>query len=109
MTLQPIPWATQSTKAQSGVVSCERLVNCYLEVNPANSKSPVTIYGDAGLKLWSTIAETPIRGILLFNGVHLFVAAGASLYVVTEDKAAINIGALPGGGPVSMCANSTHI
>jgi hypothetical protein len=109
MTLMPIPWATQSTKAQSGVVSCERLVNCYMEPSPSNSKSPFTIYGDAGLKLWTTIAETPIRGWLLFNGVHLFVAAGESLYVVTEDKVASKIGTVLGHGPVSTCANATHV
>jgi hypothetical protein len=109
MTLTPIQWASKSSLSKSGVVSSERLVNCYLEVNPAGSKSLATVYGDAGLKLWTTISETPIRGMLLFGGTHLFVAAGESLYVVTEDKNAVNIGALGGSGPVSMCANATHV
>lgn len=109
MTLAPIRWAAQSTKSPSPTVSSERLVNCYLDANPAGAKSAVTVYGDAGLKAWTTLAESPIRGMLLFGGVHLFVVAANSLYIVTEDKVAVNIGTIPGSGSVAMCANATHV
>jgi len=106
--LVPIPWATQSTKAQSGVVSAERLVNCYLEVNPASSKGPVAVYGDAGLKLWGAIGAGPIRGSLL-KGENLFVVSGTELYAVTADKVLALIGTIPGNGDVAMIANATHV
>lgn len=109
MRLRPIPFATKSAKAGSGVVSSERLVNCFLEINPEGSKSPASIYGDAGLNLFATLPGAPIRGMHLFDENTLFVAAGANVYTLTRDALITNVGALPGGGRVRMCSNATHV
>jgi hypothetical protein len=106
--LVPIPWSTQSVLAQSGVVSSERMVNCFLEANPANAKGPVAIYGDAGLKAWATVGSGPIRGMLL-AGTTLFVVSGVELYSVSSAGVATMRGSVYGSGRVSMIKNATQI
>ena len=106
--LTPILWATKTTEDRSKWASGEKLVNCQLQPNPEGSKSPFKVVGRPGLKLWSTYGAGGIRGIFFaFN--KMFVVSGNELYVVSSDKSSVMIGAVPGGGPVSMIANETHV
>ena len=108
--LVPILWAKQSAHDKSGKATCERLYNCFLEPNPEGSLTPFKIIGCPGLKFWSTFGAGPIRGQLFSPDLNkMFVVSGNALYVVSSDGSGINVGTIPGGGPVAMCANSTQV
>ena len=47
--LQQIHFGVNSYKAKSGLVSAERLVNCYSEITPQTSSFPNMVLGTAGL------------------------------------------------------------
>lgn len=108
--MTPIQFASQSYLARSSNVSCQRLINLFLEANPAGAKGPTTLYGTPGLKLWSTVGEGPIRGMHLCAGV-LYVVSGDKLYAIPSGalKVATEVGTVLGTGSVMITSNATHI
>src|SRR5574343_87733 len=104
----PILWAKQTAKDRSGAATLEQLLNCFVQKNPAGSPQPFKILPIPGLKYWSNYGAGPIRGTWYALG-RLFVVSGNELYVVASDKSSVMIGAVPGGGPVHMMSNETHV
>jgi hypothetical protein len=104
----PIQFAKQAYQARSPNISNERLLNLYLEVNPENSKSLVTLYGTPALKQWSTIGNGPIRGMIQLNS-RLMVVSGDKLYAVEYDGTSVEVGLIGGSGNVHITENGTHV
>lgn len=107
-TTTPIQLAAQSYVARSPNVSCQRLVNLYLESNPQGAKGPVTLYGTPGLRPLLSVGDGPIRG-LHFMPPHLYVVSGNELWAVNSLLAATLVGTIAGTGNVHMTNNGTHI
>lgn len=110
MQLDPfVQFAQQTYQPRSGVVSCELAQNCFLEVNPKNAKTPATLLGTPGLKLFGTYGSGPIRGLHLM-GAQLYVVSGDQLFRVSQNGSAQEIdGSISGSGPVSMIDNGIHV
>lgn len=108
MALQPIQFASQSYQDRSLPVSAQRLVNLYLQANPREAKSAVTLHGTPGLKLFASVGTGPIRGIQAMGG-QLYVISGNSAYLVRQDGTSTELGAIPETGPVQMAANITQV
>ncbi len=108
MPMQPVQFAAQSYRAESGVVSEQRLVNLYLEANPEGAKGPVALYGTPGLKPWQTVGSGPIRGMRPM-GAYLYVVSGAELYGVESDGTQTLVGDIGGSGNVHITDNGTHL
>ncbi len=65
--------------SESVNVDAQRTVNLYPEfVESGTGKAKVVLYGTPGLGLFTTLAQSPIRGMFATD-TRLFVAAGISL------------------------------
>lgn len=99
----PLNLGQQSGEAASPPVSCERLINAYLEQTP-QGRTPTPIYGTAGL---SRFAETgPLRAMLEVKD-RLFVVSD-KLSEVTPMGAVIDLGVVP-EGVVDIAGDGTNI
>ena len=105
---RPIQFAAQSYQGRSVATASERLINLYLEQNPSGAKGPVTLHGTPGLKLFTTVGDGPIRGVINMAG-FLWVVSGQELYRVDSLKVSTLIGPVDRAGPVSMTENGTHV
>jgi len=81
-----------------------RLVNCYAEKSAALAKGPITLIGCPGINALGTLPTTPYRGSAVF-GTELYAVGGAVLYRISSTGATTSIGAILGGGLVSMAEN----
>lgn len=80
--------------------SPERLVNCYPEQKPADSKSPVALVRAPGITRIASLGLAG-RGLALFNG-YLWAIAGGRLFRINTRTGSIeDIGIINGRGLVS--------
>lgn len=103
----PLALGKKSAKAIAPVESVERLLNGYLEITP-DGKEPTPIYGTAGLKPWSSGLAGGCRGRLKVKG-DLFLVMGAHLYTFDSAGVAVDLGAIPISGRVSMAGDGTNV
>jgi len=91
-------------------ISSDRTVNFYPCVHKQGSKATVTLAGTPGTEVFSTIGNTPVRGMHPFNGV-LFAVAGGSLYsIATDGTVSASLGTLDtSSGTVSMRNNGLTV
>ena len=74
--LQPIHFGVNSYKAKSGLISAERMLNCYAEITPQTSPFPNMALGTAGLTVWKdTGVSLPVYGMRVM-GENLYVVIG---------------------------------
>ena len=78
-----------------------RLVNCYAEQAPINSKTPIKLLGAPGIAEYVEVGDGPVRGMARWDGM-LFVVSGMSLYQVSAGGGRTLIGAVLGQGDVLM-------
>ena len=78
--------------SQSPIADYEALFNMYLEtIESPNAPDRDVLYPIPGLTLWTTLADTPLRGLYTQNG-RLFAVAGATPYEIQEDKTITSLG-----------------
>lgn len=108
-----IRFGTGSYQHRSLPISAQRMVNCYLEIAPPGSKSPVAVLSSYGIAPRLTVG-TLIRGGKVVNGTP-YVVSGSGLYKITTSGATL-LGSIPGAGSatvagdganVAVCANDT--
>lgn len=106
----PIPLATNSYKARSGLASSERLVNLYVEPNPPQSSFPVSLYGTPGLVEWLDLDQyEPIYGVERMAD-NIFVVCGLTVYKIDSSKNLTSIGIMSTTpGRVMMTNNGTQV
>lgn len=103
-----IPFAVQTSAGRSSVVSAQRLINLYPEMQPPDAKARVTLLGTPGMVAFGTLPEGPTRGMHVMNGT-LYVVAGDTLYSVNSAGTPQTIGGISGEGRVYMADNGIQL
>lgn len=103
-----VRFGTASYKNRSLPVSTQQMVNCYLEVAPPASKSPVAVVSSYGIPSWCTAGNGPIRGGTVVNGVA-YAVSGPELYMIGSTREALRLGEIGGSDLVSMAGDGTNI
>lgn len=87
------------------------MVNCYLEVAPPGSKSPVAVIPSYGIDEWCTVGTEGsffTRGGVVVNGAP-YMLVGTTLVRVNSNRTTTTLGTIPGADPVSMAGDGTNI
>ncbi len=104
-----LPFAVQSYTSRSLPVSSQRCLNCFVEVEPQDSKAPIPLFGAPGLTAFTELPEKPVRGLWNFRGT-MYAVAGLSLYRINRAGGYKRIGGgITGNGVVSMSDNGVQI
>lgn len=105
------PFVGPAYRARSVNFDGQRSVNLFPELSQSGtSKSVAALYGTPGLRLWSTLPTTVVRGLLRFSESVLIAVAGNAVYSVTPDGVATQVGEIAAGTtPVSMASNGTDV
>lgn len=75
--------------------STAKMLNCYIEQQPADAKTPTLLTRSDGIANWSTVGNGPIYAMIYatINGVrNLYVVSGTKLYQVDVNKTATLLG-----------------
>jgi len=80
-------------QGRSPVVTAQRRVNCYYDIQPEADRAQVAIYGRPGLTLHDNLGETRIRGMFP-AGPYLYVVHRDSLYEILNDGTHTGLGTL---------------
>ena len=90
--LQPIHFGVNSYKAKSGLISAERMLNCYSEITPQTSPFPNMVLGTAGLTVWKdTGVSLPVYGMRVM-GENLYVVVCDKVYKIDSSKTVTLLG-----------------
>lgn len=108
--MQQIHFGINSYKAKSGLISAERMVNCYAEITPQTSPFPNMVIGTSGLAVWkNTGISLPIYGMRVM-GENLYVVVGNYVYKIDSTGTQTTLGEITTGiGQVTMTDNGTQI
>lgn len=109
--MSAFPLVGGSYTARSPNFDAEKTINLYPEASGSGlSKSIAMLIGTPGLKLWSTIADFPIRGELRVSASTGIVVAGSHVYTVDMYGTATLRGSISSGStPVSMASNGLQV
>ena len=108
--MQPIHFGVNSYKAKSGLISAERMVNCYAEITQQTSPFPNMVSGTAGLSVWKdTAVSLPIYGMRVM-GENLYVVAGNYVFKIDSTGTKTTLGEITTEvGQVTMTDNGTQV
>lgn len=84
-----------------------RLVNCFAEPMPPETKGPARLVGAPGIASTATLGTGPGRGLHVMAGV-LYGVSGTTLYSVSGGTAT-SLGTIPGTDRVSMADNGSQL
>ena len=74
----------KSTYGKSLNVTAQKRVNCYIEIQPGDDRSTISIYGTGGTTLFgSGLGDTPIRGIHS-QGNFIYIVHRGTVYSVNN-------------------------
>jgi len=106
----PINFGINSYRAKSGLVSAERMVNCYVEPCPPDSPFKAMVLGTAGLSVWKDLnIGFPIYGMEIM-GENLYVVAGPNVYKIDSTKTVTSLGTIATApSRVMMTNNGTQV
>lgn len=97
---------------EAGHLVERRLVNRYLERDPANLVDGVMILPRPGLVEYTELGSGPIRGVFRQNGVlnnDWLIISGTELYRMTLDGFATLLGTILGTEPVEFASDGTNV
>jgi hypothetical protein len=105
------PFIGGSYQARSSFFDTQRTVNLYPEISKsATSKSIAALYGCPGTYLWTTLAGSFVRGMLVVNANLSVIAVGVNVYAVTAAKVATLVGTIDTAmTPARMASNGTTV
>jgi hypothetical protein len=104
-----VPLFGLGQKGKSAVVTAQRHLNLYCEINPQGDKGTVTFYGTPGLILFTSFGDTPIRGMLGIND-FIYVVHRGTLWQLNNAGVKVSLGALATtSGRVSMTYNGVQL
>lgn len=93
-------------QGRSPVVTAQRRLNAYLDIEPEADRSKVTFHGLPGLVAFCDLGDTPIRG-LYSHGPFLYAVHRDTLYRIRNDGVETVLGTLnTSEGPVYFTANN---
>lgn len=99
-----------SYRLPSPAASAARLVNCFPEMAPKDTKKqPVILRRAPGIRAFANVGAGPIRGFTVMGGV-LFALSGTTLYSVDGNGTGTAVsGSVPGAERVQMANNGTDL
>lgn len=105
-----IPIATGSSQGRSIPLTAERLVNMYAEKAPSGARSQVVVHGCPGLTRFCDIDTRRTRGLYrtAADG-RLYTVIRNSLYYVSPEGVATNLGTIAGSGRVGISDNGLQL
>ena len=103
-----VPFGLQSYQHASLPVSAQQMVNSYLEPAPPGSKTPYVVVCCFGIKDYLRFGTGPMRGGIVVNKTF-YVVSGTQLYSVSDIGLVTALGTIPGGGPVFMDGDGSHV
>lgn len=107
--MPPIMFAVESAQSRAPMLSSERLVNCFVERQAPEAKSPSPIFGTPGMTQFADVGSGPIRGRWNFQGL-LYVVSGTQLWSVSTAGAGTLIGdGILGQNPVGISDNGVQL
>ena len=103
-----IPFGTGSYQLRSRPLSAQRMVNCYLEAAPPQSKTLAAVVQSAGIAEWGTVGAGLMRGGKVINGIP-YVVSGEGLYRVDASGAGELLGTIPGTQPAYIAGDGINV
>ena len=110
-----IPIVGPTYTNDSRVYDAQRCVNFYPEVSEATplgspSKAPSKLVGCAGLELFATAGNGPVRGGIVTASGKFYVVSGNTVYEISTLGVATSLGTIDTSiGIVRMAENGTHV
>lgn len=105
---QPIQWVTASRKGRSEAANGSRLINMFVEALPADSKSPVVLYGTPGTALFTELPTLPVMAFEEMDG-EVYAVTKTNLYTVDSTGAYVDLGAVSLSRRVSIATNGIQL
>ena len=94
---------------KSSNVTAQKRVNCYVELQPTGDRAKIVIYGTAGLSLYASFGETPLRCIYT-KGDYTYVVHRGNFYEINNSGVKTSRGALSTtAGRVYMADNGIQL
>lgn len=103
-----IRFAVQSYESRSRPLSAQKLVNFYVEQAPEDAHTQAALYGTPGLKLFGSVGDGPIRGMIEMDNL-LYVVSGGRIYTITEVGVVDLIGDIGGVSRVDLAHNGSQV
>lgn len=104
-----VPLFGLGLKGKSAVVTAQRHLNLYCEINAQGDKTTTTFYGTPGLVLVTSFGDTPIRGRIVVGDFEYLVHRG-TLWQLNNAGVKVALGTLnTTSGRVSMAYNGNQI
>jgi len=97
-----------SYRLRSKKAAQTRLLNCFASVQPPEGRSPTLIQGIAGIKPFATIASSPQRAGIQFQG-SLYTLAGSSFVRIDSNGTVTSLGTVSGGGRADIAKNVNQV
>jgi len=106
-----LPILGPGVAGRSRAVTAQKRQNLFLEIKPEKDKSNLVAYGTPGLKYFTSLGASPIRGLWWFQAINrLFAVAYDQLVEISPDGNLVNRGTLlTTSGTVSMTDNGTQL
>src|SRR5688500_3346169 len=97
-----------SYRLRSKKAAQTRLLNCFASTQPPEGRSPTLIQGIAGTVPFASMAKSPQRAAIQFNGA-LCAVSGTGFYSINAAGAATQIGTVSGSGNVDIAKNTGQV
>lgn len=97
-----------SYRLRSKKAAQTRLLNCYAETAPPEGRGPVLLQGLAGTTAFASVAKSPQRAAIAFNG-QLYAVAGSSFVSISTSGTVSTIGSVGATGFVDIAKNTSQI
>lgn len=90
-------------------VSCQRLMNWFIEVTESGGSTQMALYPTPGLRRLITAGDGPVRDMLVF-GQFLYVVSGSEVYRIDRSLTATLLGSIEtDSGPAPMACNGIEL
>jgi hypothetical protein len=104
-----VPLFGLGQQGKSAVVTAQRHLNLYCEINPQGDKGAMTFYGTPGLLLFTSFGDTPIRGAIVVSD-FIYVVHRGTFWRLNNAGVKTSLGTLQTtAGRVSMTSNGVQI
>lgn len=101
-----LPVAFRTSPGRYNFQGVTRLVNAYAEQLGQDAKAPYAIVPHDGMLSFTTVTDTPCRGMIFMEDLDLiYTAHSSSVWKVNSAGTATYVGAIPGIGPVQFSRN----
>lgn len=111
MPIVDIPFNGGSLASRSRFANYQNRINLYPEIDRADARSRVVMYGTPGLEKLATLQiGQNVRGMCYAHDGNLYAVCGTSAYKIVPSTGVVtNLGTVPGSDPVDMDTNLIQV